>query len=78
LFNTLGIIGLFYDAGIVKFQAPGFIDGSATLMSAGANVTFFPLRNVPIKLEFAVPVSNTVAGDGRTNGRVWISAGASF
>jgi hemolysin activation/secretion protein len=78
LFGTLGVIAVFYDAGIVKFQAPGFLDGSATLMSAGANVTFFPHRNLPIKLEFAVPVSNTIASDGHTNGRVWISAGMSF
>jgi hemolysin activation/secretion protein len=78
VFNTLGLVGFFYDAGVVKFQAPGFLDGSTTLMSAGANVTFFPLRNVPIKLEFAVPVRNTIASDGHNNGRLWLSVGASF
>ncbi len=78
LFNTLGVVAVFYDAGVVKFQAPGLLDGSTTLMSAGANVTFFPLRNVPVKLEFAVPVRNTIAGDGHNNGRLWFSVGASF
>ena len=78
VFNTLGVVALFYDAGVVKFQAPGLLDGSTTLMSAGANVTFYPLRNVPIKLEFAVPVRNTIAGDGHNNGRLWLSVGASF
>jgi hemolysin activation/secretion protein len=78
LFGKLGVVGFFYDAGVVKFQAPGFVDGSTTLMSAGANVTYFPLRSVPIKLEFAVPVRNTIASDGHNNGRLWFSVGASF
>ncbi len=78
VFNTLGVVAFFYDAGVVKYQAPGLLDGSTTLMSAGANVTFFPLRNVPVKLEFAVPVRNTIAGDGHNNGRLWFSVGASF
>lgn len=78
VFNTLGVVAFFYDAGVVKFQAPGLLDGSTTLMSAGANVTFYPVRNVPIKLEFAVPVRNTIASDGHTNGRLWLSVGANF
>ena len=76
--NRLGIWSIFYDAGIVRFQGtPGFVDGTLTIQSVGTGVTFYLHPSVTLKLEFAVPVGNTVPSD-RNNGRAWISLLANY
>jgi hemolysin activation/secretion protein len=75
--GMLGIAGIFYDAGVARFKAPGFVEGTVTIQSIGANVTFYPRPGIQAKLEFAVPVGNTIASDGK-NGRTWFSISGSF
>jgi len=76
--NRLGIWSIFYDAGIVRFQStPGFVDGTLTIQSVGTGVTYYLHPSVTLKLEFAVPVGNTVPTD-RDKGRAWISLIGSF
>ncbi len=76
--NRLGIWSIFYDAGIVRFQGtPGFVDGTLTIQSVGTGVTYYLHPSVTLKLEFAVPVGNTVPTD-RSKGRAWISLIGSF
>ena len=53
-------------------------DRTLTLQSVGAGVTFYPQSAVTLKLEFAVPVSNTIPSDGHNDGRFWASLIASF
>jgi len=76
--NRLGIWSIFYDAGIVRFQGtPGFVDGTLTIQSVGTGVTFYLHPAVTLKLEFAVPVGNTIPTE-RKNGTAWMSLIASF
>jgi hypothetical protein len=73
----LGMLGIFYDVGVPRFKAPGFVEGTVTMQSVGANVTLFLRPGIQTKLEFAMPVGNTIASDGK-NGRAWFSISGSF
>lgn len=75
--NLLGILGFFYDAGVARFKAPGFVEGTVTIQSVGASVTLYLRPGLQTRLEFAVPVGNTIASDGK-NGRAWFSISGSF
>jgi hemolysin activation/secretion protein len=71
--NRLGILSFFYDYGLARFKAtPGFVDGTQTLQSVGAGVTYYLHPSVTFKLEVATPVGNTIRTDGKHE-RVWIS-----
>ena len=72
------VFSAFYDAGVVRFMAPGLNTGSITLQSVGMGVTLFTLPRMPLKLEFAVPVRNTIPSDGKNNGRAWFTGTWSF
>jgi hemolysin activation/secretion protein len=77
--NRLGIWGFFYDYGLVRFKAtPGLVDGTEKLQSVGTGVTYYLHPSVTLKLEFAVPVGNTIRSDGRDHGRAWISITGTF
>jgi hemolysin activation/secretion protein len=76
--NRLGILSFFYDVGVVRFKAnPLQVDGTLTIQSVGAGVTFYLQPNVTLKLEVATPVGNTIPSDGN-NGRAWISLIGNF
>jgi hemolysin activation/secretion protein len=75
--NVLGTAGLFYDVGSARYKAPGFVEGTVTIQSVGANVTFYLRPGIQTKLEFAAPVGNTIQSDGK-NARAWFSISASF
>ena len=77
--NRLGIWSFFYDAGIARFKAsPLQVDGTLTIQSVGTGVTFYLHPAVTLKLEFALPVGNTIQADGRNHGRAWISLTGNF
>lgn len=76
--NRLGILSFFYDLGIARFKAnPLQVDGTLTIQSVGAGVTYYPFPSVTLKLEFAVPVGNTISSDGH-DARAWFSLAANF
>jgi hemolysin activation/secretion protein len=76
--NRLGILSFFYDVGVARFKAsPVQVDGTLTIQSVGAGVTFYLHPSVTLKLEVATPVGNTIPSDGN-NGRAWISLVGSF
>jgi hemolysin activation/secretion protein len=77
--KRLGIWSIFYDAGVARFKAsPVQVDGTLTIQSVGTGVTFYLHPSVTFKLEFAVPVGNTIPADGRNHGRAWISVTGNF
>ena len=77
--NRLGIWSIFYDAGLARFKAtPGLVDGTLSIQSVGTGVTCYLHPSVTLKLEFAMPVGNTIRSDGRDNGRAWISLTGNF
>jgi hemolysin activation/secretion protein len=77
--NRLGTWSIFYDAGWARFQGtPGFVDGTISMQSIGTGVTYYLHPSVTLKLEFAMPVGNTIRSDGRDNGRAWISLTGTF
>lgn len=79
LANRLGTLSFFYDIGVARFKAnPIQVDGTLTIQSVGAGVTYYPYPAVTLKLEFAVPVGNTIPSDGRNHGRAWMSLIGSF
>jgi len=75
--NVLGTAGLFYDIGSARYKLPGFVEGTVTIQSVGANVTFYLRPGIQTKLEFAAPVGNTIQSDGKSS-RAWFSISASF
>ena len=78
LANRLGILSFFYDGGVVRFKGtPGFVDGTQTLQSVGAGVTYYPHPSVILKLEVATPVGKTIITDGKHE-RVWFTVTGFF
>jgi hemolysin activation/secretion protein len=78
LANRLAIFSFFYDYGLARFQStPGFVDGTQTLQSVGAGVTYYPHPSVTLKLEVATPVGKTIPTDGKHE-RVWFSVTGYF
>lgn len=72
--NTAGMFNVFYDEGSVK--AKGFTRFDS-IRSAGAGTSVFPHKNLRASIEYAYPLSDRVAVDGR-RGRAWFTVSASF
>lgn len=72
--NTAGMFSTFYDEASVK--AKGFTR-SDSIRSAGVGVGVFPHKNLRASFEYAHPISDRVAVDGK-RGRAWFTLSASF
>ncbi len=72
--NTPGVGHLFYDYGSAK--AKGF-GGSDSIQSWGFGVSVFPHRHLRAKVEYAHPISDRLAQDGKRE-RVWFTVTAAF
>lgn len=72
--NTAGMFNVFYDEGSVK--AKGFTRFDS-IRSAGVGGSVFPHKNLRASVEYAHPLSDRVAVDGK-RGRAWFTLSASF
>jgi hypothetical protein len=71
-------VSLFADGGRVVYKAPGFADSWQSISAWGAGLSAYPMRQVLVKLEAAIPGGGRMrALDGKT-GRVWASISANF
>ena len=72
--NTAGMFSTFYDEASVK--AKGFTRFDS-IRSAGIGASVFPHKNLRASVEYAHPISDRVAVDGK-RGRAWFTLTASF
>lgn len=72
--NTAGMFNVFYDEGSVK--AKGFTRFDS-IRSTGIGSSVFPHKNLRASVEYAHPLSDRVAVDGK-RGRAWFTVSASF
>jgi hemolysin activation/secretion protein len=73
-----GSLSLFGDTGRVVYKAPGFANSWQSISAWGAGVSVYPMRQVTVKIEAAIPGGGRMRSlDGKT-GRLWASISASF
>lgn len=73
-----GSVSLFGDTGRVVYKAPGFANSWQSISAWGAGVSIYPMRQVALKIEAAIPGGGRMRSlDGKT-GRLWASISANF
>ncbi|MDK9712881.1 MAG: BamA/TamA family outer membrane protein [Sulfuritalea sp.] len=73
-----GSLSLFGDTGRVVYKAPGFANAWQSISAWGAGVSIYPMRQVAVKIEAAIPGGGRMRSlDGKT-GRLWASISANF
>ena len=71
-------LSFFGDGGRVVYKAPGFANSWQSISAWGVGFSAYPMRQVMVKLEAAVPGGGRMrAIDGKT-GRLWASISANF
>lgn len=73
-----GNVSFFGDTGRVVYKAPGFANSWQSISAWGMGVSIYPMRQVAVKVEAALPGGGRMLSLDGKKGRVWASISASF
>jgi hemolysin activation/secretion protein len=71
-------LSFFGDGGRVVYKAPGFANSWQSISAWGVGFSAYPMRQVMVKLEAAVPGGGRMRALDGKSGRLWASISASF
>lgn len=71
-------LSFFGDSGRVVYKAPGFANSWQSISAWGVGISAYPMRQVMVKLEAAVPGGGRMRAIDGKSGRLWASISASF